>query len=54
VSFGAGVAVGTLISGLVWDLWGAGVLFVFASCCTLLAVAIVWKYIQTSATPQTV
>ncbi len=54
VSFGAGVAVGTLISGLVWDMWGAGVLFMFASCCTLLATVIVWKYIQTSAEPQTV
>jgi MFS transporter, PPP family, 3-phenylpropionic acid transporter len=46
VSFGAGVAVGSLISGLVWDQWGAGVLFVFASCCTLLAMAIVWRFIQ--------
>jgi len=46
VSFGAGVAVGSLISGLVWDQWGAGVLFVFASCCTITALAIVWKYIQ--------
>jgi predicted MFS family arabinose efflux permease len=40
------VAVGSLISGLVWDQWGAGVLFVFASCCTLLAMAIVWRFIQ--------
>ncbi len=47
VSFGAGVAVGSLISGLVWDQWGAGVLFMFASCCTLLAMVIVWKFIQT-------
>ena len=46
VSFGAGVAVGSLISGLVWDRWGAGVLFVFASCCTILALGIVWKFIQ--------
>ncbi len=46
VSFGAGVAVGSLISGLVWDRWGAGVLFVFASCCTLLALGIVWKFIR--------
>lgn len=49
VSFGAGVAVGSLISGLLWDQWGAGVLFMFASCCTLLALGIVWKYIQPSA-----
>ena len=46
VSFGAGVAVGSLISGMVWDRWGAGVLFVFASCCTILALGIVWKFIQ--------
>ena len=44
VSFGAGVAVGSLISGMVWDQWGAEILFVFASCCTLLAMAIVWNY----------
>ena len=46
VSFGAGVAVGSLVSGLVWDQWGAAVLFTFASCCTMLALLIVWKYIQ--------
>ena len=46
VSFGAGVAVGSIISGMVWDRWGAGVLFVFASCCTILALGIVWKFIQ--------
>ena len=27
ISFGAGVAVGSVISGLVWDQWGASVLF---------------------------
>lgn len=46
VSFGAGVAVGSLISGLVWDQLGAEVLFVFAAGCTLLAMVIVWKFIQ--------
>jgi len=46
VSFGGGVAVGSLISGLVWDQWGAEVLFVFAACCTMLSLAIVWKFIQ--------
>jgi PPP family 3-phenylpropionic acid transporter len=45
-SYGAGVAVGSLVSGLVWDQWGAGVLFVFAACCTLVALAIVWKFVQ--------
>ena len=46
VSFGAGVAIGSLISGMVWDQWGATVLFMFAACCTLLALAIVWKFVQ--------
>ena len=46
VSFGAGVAVGSLVSGLLWDQRGAAVLFVFASCCTITALAIVWKFIQ--------
>ncbi len=45
-SYGAGVAVGSLVSGLVWDQWGASVLFVFASCCTILALGIVWKFVQ--------
>lgn len=45
VSFGAGVAVGSLVSGLLWDQWDASVLFVFASCCTLLALLIVWKFV---------
>jgi PPP family 3-phenylpropionic acid transporter len=49
VSFGAGVAVGSLVSGLLWDQWGASVLFVFASCCTVLALLIVWKYIYPAA-----
>ena len=45
-SYGAGVAIGSLLSGVVWDQWGASVLFVFASCCTLVALVIVWKFIQ--------
>lgn len=45
-SYGAGVAVGSLVSGLVWDKWGADVLFVFASCCTVVALGIVWKFIE--------
>jgi PPP family 3-phenylpropionic acid transporter len=49
ISYGAGVAVGSLVSGVVWDQWGASILFVFASCCTMLALAIVWKYIRPSA-----
>ena len=35
-----------LVSGLVWDQWGATVLFIFASCCTVVAMGIVWKFIQ--------
>jgi PPP family 3-phenylpropionic acid transporter len=54
VSFGAGMAVGSLISGLVWDQWGAAMLFTLASCCTLLAMIIVWKFIQLPSRPQTV
>ena len=46
VSFGAGVAVGSLISGLLWDSMGAAVLFVFASCCTVAALAIVWRFVE--------
>lgn len=46
MSFGAGVAVGSLVSGMLWDQWGASVLFVFASCCTVAALIIVWKFIQ--------
>ncbi len=42
VSYGAGLTVGSLISGLLWDQWGAGVVFIFAACCTLLAVVIIY------------
>ncbi|MBL4712656.1 MAG: MFS transporter [Gammaproteobacteria bacterium] len=45
MSFGAGVAVGSLISGLLWDQWGASGLFSFAACCTILALFIVWRFI---------
>ena len=51
VSYGAGVATGSFISGIVWDLWGASWLFTFASCCTLVAMAIVWRYIRVSHQP---
>ena len=47
-SYGAGVAVGSLISGLVWDQWGATVLFLFAACCTVLAMGIVYKFMSPS------
>jgi PPP family 3-phenylpropionic acid transporter len=48
-SYGAGVAIGSLISGMVWDRWGATVLFIFAAFCTLLAMIIVWRYISSRA-----
>lgn len=50
-SYGAGVAVGSLISGLVWDQWGATVLFVFASSCTVFAAGIVWRFTPKESSP---
>lgn len=47
VSYGAGVAVGSVFSGAIWDKYGAGYLFSFASCCALLALVIVWRFIHT-------
>ncbi len=44
--YGAGVAIGSLVSGFVWDQYGAQVLFSFASACTLIAMMIVWRFIQ--------
>lgn len=49
VSYGAGVAVGSLLSGLVWDRWGATVLFVAAATCTLIAMVIIWRYLMDDA-----
>jgi len=49
VSYGGGVAVGSFVSGIVWDNWGAGVLFSMASCCTIIAAGISWKYIKSPA-----
>lgn len=49
VSFGGGVAVGSLLSGLLWDQWGAMALFVFAAACTVIAMVIVWRYIEAPA-----
>lgn len=50
VSYGAGVAVGTLISGVLWDQVGAGVLFSLAAACTLLAMLITWRFINKETT----
>lgn len=46
VGYGAGVAVGSLISGMVWDQYGAAALFTFGSGCTLLAMSIVWRFVR--------
>ncbi len=48
VSYGAGAAVGSLVSGALWDNAGAGVLFSCAAACTLLAAVIVWRFIHTN------
>jgi PPP family 3-phenylpropionic acid transporter len=48
VSYGAGAAVGSLISGALWDSAGAGILFSCAAGCTLLATVIVWRFIGAS------
>jgi PPP family 3-phenylpropionic acid transporter len=48
VSYGAGVAVGSLVSGMLWDSAGAGVLFSCAAGCTLLAAVIVWRFIHSN------
>ncbi|MGB5396552.1 MAG: MFS transporter [Gammaproteobacteria bacterium] len=48
VSYGAGVAVGSLVSGMVWDDYGAAYLFSFASACTVLATVITWRFLQFS------
>lgn len=45
VGYGGGVAIGSLLSGMLWDQYGAGYLFMFAAACTLLAAVIVWRYI---------
>ena len=46
VSFGAGVAAGSLVSGLVWDGLGAAWLFSFVSLCTVIAFFIIWRYVH--------
>ncbi len=48
VSYGAGVAVGSLVSGVVWDEYGAAYLFSFASACTVFATVITWRFLKFS------
>jgi PPP family 3-phenylpropionic acid transporter len=49
VSFGAGVAAGSVISGMVWDGLGAEWLFSFVSLCTVIAFFIIWRFVHTDA-----
>ena len=49
VSFGAGVAAGSLVSGLVWDGLGAAWLFSFVSLCTVIAFIIIWRFVHTDS-----
>lgn len=46
LSFGAGGAVGTLISGYLWDTAGGGVTYIIAAGMSLIAVIITWRTID--------
>ena len=46
VSFGAGGAVGSLYSGVLWDRGGANLVFSIASVTALIALALIWKWIR--------
>ena len=46
VGYGAGVAAGSVISGMLWDQHGAAVLYMFAASCAVLALLIAWRYIH--------
>ncbi|WP_457675389.1 MFS transporter [Thiolapillus sp.] len=45
LSFGAGGAVGTFSSGLIWEQWGAPLAYTMASATALLGAWVVWRYI---------
>ncbi|WP_456374481.1 MFS transporter [Thiolapillus sp.] len=45
LSFGAGGAVGTFISGAIWEQWGASLAYTMASATALLGAWVVWRYI---------
>lgn len=47
MSFGAGGAIGALISGLLWDVSGGSVVFTFAAVFSLLAFVIAWFRLKT-------
>jgi len=52
VSFGAGVAAGSLVSGLVWDGLGAAWLFSFVSLCTVIAFFIIWRFVHAESSQE--
>jgi PPP family 3-phenylpropionic acid transporter len=45
LSFGAGGALGTFISGMIWEQWGAPFAYTMASATALLGAWVVWRYI---------
>ena len=46
LSFGAGGAAGSFLSGLGWDALGGGIIFILAALSSLLAVFIAWRYVE--------
>ena len=49
LSFGAGGAVGSFLSGYAWESMGGGMTFIVSALASLLAVFIAWRYIQEQA-----
>jgi PPP family 3-phenylpropionic acid transporter len=45
LSFGAGGAVGTFASGMIWEQWGAPLAYTMASATALLGAWVVWRYV---------
>ncbi len=52
LSFGAGGAVGTFSSGILWEQWGAPIAYTMASAVALLGAWIVWRFIPASITEE--
>jgi len=46
VSFGAGGAIGSVLSGVLWSNWGAAFTFHLAAAASLLAAAITWRWVK--------
>jgi len=53
ISFGAGGAVGSLYSGVLWDTGGANVVFSIASATALIALVLSWRWIRPGAVTST-